>query len=107
MTDKSRKRSSVLQSGSKVNDKMNDSVQVTSKKRKASRNIGLGSFHFRGLRSINLAKNNFGEDFLSSLSKCLKHDCYIKSLDLSYNNFRERELMEFVRSKIITENQTL
>lgn len=68
---------------------------------------GHGSFNFRGLREINLSKNFLGADFLKNLAKCLLYDSYIKSIDLSFNNIREKELEEFMSAKTITENATL
>lgn len=67
----------------------------------------MGSFLFRGLREINLSKNQLGAGFLEGLTRCLLYDGYIKSIDLSFNNIREAELQEFVDKRVITENQNL
>lgn len=67
----------------------------------------MGSFHFRGLREINLSKNLLGAEFVESLSKCLLYDSYIRSVDLSFNNLRAKELSELLGQRTISVNANL
>lgn len=67
----------------------------------------MGSFHFRGLREINLSKNSLGAEFVENLSKCLLYDSYIRSVDLSFNNIRAKELSELLEQRTISLNANL
>lgn len=44
---------------------------------------------------------------MENLSKCLLYDNYIKSIDLSFNNIKEKELEQFIEERIVSENQNL
>lgn len=44
---------------------------------------------------------------MEGLTKCLLYDGYIKSIDLSFNNIKEKELTRFTNEKVITDNQTI
>ena len=74
---------------------------------KAAKNKGMGSFHFRGLRELNLSKNLLGVDFIDNLSKCLLYDGYVRSVDLSFNNLRAKELSELLGQRTISLNANL
>lgn len=67
----------------------------------------MGSFHFRGLRELNLSKNLLGVDFIDNLSKCLLYDGYVRSVDLSFNNLRAKELSELLGQRTISLNANL
>lgn len=77
------------------------------KKSQVAKSKRIGSFTFRGLRELNLSKNQLGVGFMYNLQKCVLFDSYVKSIDLSFNNIKEKELEDFIEQKAISQNGTI
>jgi hypothetical protein len=60
----------------------------------------------RGLREVVLKRNNLGEQFMDSLTGCLKYDRFIKVIDLSDNLIQESSIKRVVKYSL-RENTTI
>ena len=60
-----------------------------------------------GLREIDLKKNKLGNKFIISFITCLKFDSYMKSIDLSHNNFSYEHLKLVIKSGCLNENNSI